>query len=106
MKLSLQSNRDYPQNIATMHSRPFSLLAALLASIATLSADDQAGLGTLRSRADGGDVKAQLDLACRYRDGKGVAKNDAEAMKWARSTATDTAPTFATTLPEMDEEEE
>ena len=53
----------------------------------TLSADDQAGLETLRTQAAGGDVKAQFDLAHRYRDGKGVPKDDAEAMKWAHRAA-------------------
>ncbi len=53
----------------------------------TLSADDQAELETLRTRAAGGDGKAQFALALRYRDGKGVSKDDAEAMKWAHRAA-------------------
>ena len=53
-------------------------------SIATASADD---LMELQRQAAGGDTKAQVDLAIRYRDGKGVAKDDAEAMKWAHMAA-------------------
>ncbi len=41
----------------------------------------------LRERAEKGNAKAQLELAYRYRDGKGVAKNDSEAMKWAHRAA-------------------
>ncbi|MCB1090220.1 MAG: SEL1-like repeat protein [Verrucomicrobiae bacterium] len=44
-------------------------------------------LETLRSEAEAGDARAQLGLAFRYRDGKGVAKDDAEAMKWAHQDA-------------------
>ena len=54
---------------------------------ATLSADDPAELSTLSTQAAGGDVKAQFDLALRYRDGKGVTKDEAEAMKWAHRAA-------------------
>ena len=42
---------------------------------------------TLRSQANSGDLKAQLDLAHRYRDGKGVAKDDALALQWAHRAA-------------------
>ena len=62
-------------------------LAALFVSLSVSSADEQAELDSLRSRAGGGDVKAQLDLACRYRDGKGVAEDGAEAMQWAHRAA-------------------
>jgi tetratricopeptide (TPR) repeat protein len=41
----------------------------------------------LQSRAKSGDAKAQIDLAVRLRDGKGVAKDDTEAMKWAHKAA-------------------
>ncbi len=70
-----------------MHRHTFTLLAALVISTAAWSADDQAMIDTLRTQAAGGDVKAQVDLAVRYRDGKGVAKDDAEAMKWAHRAA-------------------
>ncbi len=66
---------------------PFTLIAALLMSVSTLSAENQAELETLRSQAASGDVKAQLDLAIRYRDGKGVTKDDVEALKWGHRAA-------------------
>ncbi len=63
---------------------PITLLALSLMSLSTLSADDFA---EIQSRAVGGDAKAQLELAIRYRDGKGVAKDDAQAMQWAHKAA-------------------
>jgi uncharacterized protein len=53
-------------------------------TIAASSADDFA---QLQSQAAAGDAKAQLELAICLRDGKGVAKNDAEAMQWAHKAA-------------------
>ena len=62
-----------------------SIVALTLAGMA--KAVDQTDLQSLRSRAEGGEVKAQLDLAHRFRDGKGVAKDEAEAMQWAHRAA-------------------
>lgn len=57
-------------------------------SLSLLSAaDPSTNLEALRRRAERLDVQAQLDLAFRYRDGKGVAQDDAEAMKWAHMAA-------------------
>jgi len=50
-------------------------------------ADVAEDLPSLRSRAGQGEVQAQLELAIRLRDGKGVAKNDAEAIAWAHRAA-------------------
>jgi hypothetical protein len=55
--------------------------------VSLLSADAQTALETLRAQAAGGDVKAQMDLAYRYRDGKGVTKDAVEAMNWAHRAA-------------------
>ncbi|NBR86948.1 MAG: hypothetical protein EB141_05260 [Verrucomicrobia bacterium] len=63
------------------------LLATLLMCATTMSADEVGEFQTLRSRAENGDAVAQAELAFRYRDGKGVAKNDAESMKWAHRAA-------------------
>ena len=60
------------------------IATALLMSISTLLADE---ITELQSRATSGDAKAQLDLAVRLRDDKGVTKNDAEAMQWAHKAA-------------------
>jgi uncharacterized protein len=70
-----------------MQVRSTAILTMLLMSVSRLSAADAPELEALRSRAKEGDVKAQLDLAYRYRDGKGVAKDDAEAMQWAHRAA-------------------
>jgi TPR repeat protein len=63
---------------------PVILLAVSLMSLSTVSADDFA---EIKSRAVGGDVKAELELAIRYRDGKGVTKDDKQAMQWAHKAA-------------------
>ncbi|MBL9130148.1 MAG: sel1 repeat family protein, partial [Verrucomicrobiaceae bacterium] len=67
-----------------MHRRFCIPFATFLMSIAELSADE---ITELQSRAKGGDAKAQLELAIALRDGKGIAKNDAEAMQWAHKAA-------------------
>ena len=41
----------------------------------------------LVAKATKGDLQAQLSLACRYRDGKGVKTDNAEALRWARLAA-------------------
>ncbi|MFM2141551.1 MAG: Localization factor PodJL [Verrucomicrobiota bacterium] len=41
----------------------------------------------LKNRAQNGEAKAQIELAIRLRDGKGVTKNDADAMQWAHKAA-------------------
>ncbi|MFO1491708.1 MAG: tetratricopeptide repeat protein [Kiritimatiellia bacterium] len=41
----------------------------------------------LIGKAEEGDAQAQLDLAFRYRDGRGVAKDNGEAMRWAHLAA-------------------
>jgi TPR repeat protein len=70
-----------------MRKLPFTPLATLLLMLSLWPADAQTVLETLRVQAAGGDVKAQLDLAIRYRDGKDVTKDAAEAMNWAHRAA-------------------
>ncbi len=41
----------------------------------------------LIAKATKGDIRARLSLAYRYRDGKGVRKDYAEAMRWAHLAA-------------------
>jgi uncharacterized protein len=67
-----------------LRTLPVILLTVSLMSFSTLSADDFA---EIQSRAVSGDVKAQLELALRYRDGKGMTKDDAQAMQWAHKAA-------------------
>jgi len=58
----------------------------LLAVVAAASADEPPSK-ELIERATRGDTDAQLSLAFRYRDGKGVEKDLAEAMRWAHLAA-------------------
>lgn len=51
------------------------------------SVDVQTTLKTTLNQAAAGDVKAQLDLALRFRDGRGVLKDDVLAMNWAHRAA-------------------
>lgn len=44
-------------------------------------------LDALQTRAENGDATAQLSLAIALRDGKGITKNDTEAMQWAHKAA-------------------
>ena len=67
-----------------LRTLPIILLIVSLMSLSTLSADDFA---EIKSQAMGGDAKAQLELAIRYRDGKGVTKDDKQAMQWAHKAA-------------------
>lgn len=60
------------------------IFATLLLSLFAEAADD---LKALTDRAGRGDAKAQHDLALRYRDGKGVETNHAQAMQWAHRAA-------------------
>ncbi len=62
-------------------------LACLIVGGATMVSNARDEMETLRDQAAGGDVKAQLDLALRCRDGKGVAKDNVEAMMWAHRAA-------------------
>ena len=57
--------------------------ASLLVSISAALAAAELPLQELQEKARQGDAEAQTALAVRYRDGKGVAKDDALAMQWA-----------------------
>lgn len=71
-----------------MASRPSSAVAAIwLLGISFLIADDAFDISALETKAIGGNVSAQLDLALRHRDGKGVAKDPVAAVRWAHLAA-------------------
>lgn len=70
-----------------MHKLALTTFAALLMILSIGSVDAQTALETLRAQAAASDIKAQLDLAHRLRDGKGIAKDDVEALRWAHSAA-------------------
>lgn len=59
----------------------------MLVTAPVVPAADVADLKILMAQAESGDAAAQVALAVRYRDGKGVAKDDAEAMRWAHRAA-------------------
>ena len=44
-------------------------------------------LETLRERAEAGDADAQFELALRYRDGRGVARDPRASLHWSRRAA-------------------
>lgn len=62
-------------------------LATLLMTAFLLPAVETDDLKILAERAASGDAAAQLAMAIRYRDGREVAKNAAEAMSWAHRAA-------------------
>ncbi len=55
--------------------------------VALPATDADPNLEALIKKADEGDPESMLKLAIRYRDGKGIEKNDAEAMRWAHQAA-------------------
>jgi TPR repeat protein len=48
---------------------------------------EQPEIERLRAAAEQGDALAQLDLGARYYEGRGIARDDAEAAKWFRRAA-------------------
>ena len=63
------------------------VVALGLAVFGSAWADDSPALDGLKEKAAKGDTRAQVELAYRYRDGKGVKRNDAEAVRWAHLAA-------------------
>jgi len=56
--------------------------ANYMAQTHELSGDEK-----LKLRAEQGDAKAQYELAIKFMNGQGVAKNEAEGLKWLRKAA-------------------
>ncbi|HEY1064609.1 MAG TPA: C39 family peptidase [Pirellulales bacterium] len=69
------------------HARKTCGALGLLALFALSAFADDAALQELVEKANRGDADAQLALAGRYRDGQGVAKDAAEAMRWGHLAA-------------------
>ncbi len=68
--------------------RKLTLFAALSLTAARLVyADGTPPSGDLIAKASQGDTAAQLSLAYRCRDGKGIKKDYAEALRWAHLAA-------------------
>jgi uncharacterized protein len=67
--------------------RPIHKLILMLLSASCLEAAESDVIADLTAKAKKGDAAAQLSLAIRLRDGKGIPKNHAEAMRWAHQAA-------------------
>jgi hypothetical protein len=63
------------------------LFLATLTAVRLVHADDTPPTRDLIAKAVEGDIAAQLSLAYSYRDGKGVTRDYAEAMRWAHLAA-------------------
>ncbi len=63
------------------------MIAASIIALSTGLAAAEPAWDQLQEQARRGDPAAQVSLAFRYRDGKGVAKDDAAAMQWAHRAA-------------------
>lgn len=68
-----------------MH-RALIFIAMFAVSLTPLAAETQE-INDLTTKAEKGDASAQLALAVRLRDGKGIAKDDTAAMHWAHRAA-------------------
>lgn len=74
-------------------NRKLAIVALVLCShLPTTAAEGEAPevsqeMKALMVKATAGDLRAQLELAVRYRDGKGTAKDTKEAMRWAHLAA-------------------
>jgi len=70
-----------------MKQRNSILFLATFMAVSFVQAADGPPTDELTAEAAQGDIAAQLFLAYRYRDGKGVKKDYAEAMRWAHLAA-------------------
>ena len=67
-----------------MKTRGLTLTACLLWSASSLLSQSP---DEIRAKAEQGDAAAQNDLGVMHVEGKGVAKDEAEAAKWYRKAA-------------------
>src|SRR5947209_8753494 len=69
----------------------FTLLLASSVAVVQLAAQqtkaDQQPNGEVKAKAEAGDAESQVELGRRYDEGKGVAKDQVEAVKWYRKAA-------------------
>jgi hypothetical protein len=69
----------------------FTLLLASSVAVVQLAAQqtkaDQKPIGEVKAKAEAGDAQSQVELGIRYAEGKGVAKDQVEAVKWYRKAA-------------------
>src|SRR5438874_2938822 len=69
----------------------FALLLASSVALVQLAAQqtkaDQKPIGEVKAKAEAGDAESEVELGLRYDKGEGVAKDQAEAVKWYRKAA-------------------
>lgn len=69
----------------------FTLLFASSVAVVRLGAQqtkvDQKPIDEVKAKAEAGDAEVQAELGVRYEHGKGVAKDQVEAVKWYRKAA-------------------
>jgi hypothetical protein len=69
----------------------FTLLLASSVAVVQLAAQqtkaDQKPIEEVKAKAEAGDAESQVELGRRYDKGEGVAKDQAEAVKWYRKAA-------------------
>src|SRR5437762_1460163 len=69
----------------------FTLLLASSVALVQLAAQqtkaDQKPIGEVKAKAEAGDAESEVELGLRYDKGEGVAKDQAEAVKWYRKAA-------------------
>ncbi len=76
-----------PTKQASINFKRYLLASVVLFSCSGVRADDSPSMDDLIAKATQGDARAQLSLAYRYRDGKGVDRDDSQAMRWAHLAA-------------------
>src|SRR5437773_1015133 len=66
----------------------FTLLLASSVAVVQLAAQqtkaDQKPTEEVKAKAEAGDAESEVELGLRYEQGKGVAKDQVEAVKWFR----------------------
>src|SRR5437762_13996304 len=69
----------------------FTLLLASSVAVVQLAGQqtkaDQKPIEEVKAKAEAGNAESQVELGLRYEQGKGVAKDQAEAVKWYRKAA-------------------
>jgi TPR repeat protein len=69
----------------------FTLLLASIVAVVQLAGQqtkaDQKPIEEVKAKAEAGDAESEVELGLRYDEGKGVAKNPVEAVKWFRKAA-------------------
>jgi len=80
-----------PTALAGIFSHKIKFLVAILCLLLlagrTSWAADKTAFNDLLARAQQGDTAAQASLACRYRDGSGIAPDNGLALQWAHRAA-------------------